>query len=258
MTRSVRTAAVGALVCLATPFAAMARPTGITGVSGQQSQTCTACHGTGAAVPTVTVEGPTTVQPGQSQQYTLVIQGGPAKVGGMNLSVDDPSATLLAGAGSRISAGQLTHSAPLAFSSGAARFPFTVVAPSSPGVMTLYAAGLSANGNGSTSGDGVGTAQLQVRVASTSSAGTPVPTPTPTTGTPAPTPTPTPGTTAPAPTPAPTPSPSDPTQATPVDDSLIYATPQTGCTAAAGAPALVAAMGALVSLARTRRRRRQG
>ncbi len=245
MTCRVHTVVLGALFGCAVPLLAFAKPSGVEGYSGQQGSTCVSCHDSGAAVPTVTFEGPATVQPGQSQQYTVVITGGPASEGGIGISVDDPTATLQPGEGSRLRGRELSHSSPKPFAAGEVRFPFTVVAPSGPGVMTLYAAGMSANGTGGTSGDGVGTSQLQVQVASSS-----VP------GAPAPAPSPTPEPEAPAPATeaqTPTPAPSQPSTSAPTVEDASQSEPQTGCTAATGAPAL-AALAALASLARRRKR----
>ncbi len=240
MKRWTRIAVPGALVALTLPSAALARPDGITGYSGQQGKTCVSCHGSGDAVPTVALEGPATVQPGQTQQYTLVIRGGPASAGAIDVSVDDPSAMLQAGAGSKLSGSELVHAAPKAFASGEVRFPFTVVAPPAAGVMTVYAVGMSTNGNGGTSGDGVGSTQLQVQVAARGTDGGT--TPPPTDG----------GTTPPPPSGGGTTTPPPPTGGQP--GTVDELQPQTGCTAATGAPAL-AAIAALAAAVLSRRRK---
>jgi MYXO-CTERM domain-containing protein len=155
---------------LSTP--ALARSTGISGVSGKpladgSVTTCTKCHLAGpAAVPTVEISGPTSVMAGTTNQYTFIIRGGPAAIGGLNLSVDRAEAALelVENAGLKKLDGELTHSAAKAFTNGEVRFDFSMIAPGNGGLVTLYGAGNSANGDKGRPGDGVAATKLEVTV----------------------------------------------------------------------------------------------
>ncbi|WP_434383684.1 MXAN_6652 family MXYO-CTERM-anchored protein [Melittangium boletus] len=145
---------------------AFAYPTGIAGFSGKSGANCTTCHVSGAAVPTVTLSGPPSLAAGATGQYTLVIRGGPAVVGGAGIAVSGTGASLspVTGAGLVPSSGELVQSPPKAFTTGEVRFDFSLVAPASAGTVTLFAAGNSADGDGGNSGDGVATTKLDVTV----------------------------------------------------------------------------------------------
>jgi hypothetical protein len=143
---------------------------GRTGYSGNPAthsgQICTNCH-SGGSVPTVTLTGPTSLATGESGTYTLTITGGAAVVGGLDVSTT--GGTLQAtGSNTRLSSSEITQTASTSFAAGSLAYTFTLVAPSTPGTVTLYGSGLSANGNGSTSGDSASKATLDVTVASAS------------------------------------------------------------------------------------------
>ncbi|ABF92250.1 putative lipoprotein [Myxococcus xanthus DK 1622] len=145
---------------------AFANSMGISGRSGKQGSgfTCAECH-SGGSTPTVTIEGPTTLAPGATGNYTLVIRGGPAAGAGYNVAVSDNGGTLNPGSASYKLSGEVTHKNIQAFSGGAARFDFTLVAPSTPGTVTLYGAGNSVNENGTDQGDASAATTLNVTVA---------------------------------------------------------------------------------------------
>ncbi|QSQ22607.1 hypothetical protein JY651_47145 [Pyxidicoccus parkwayensis] len=132
---------------------AFAYATGQTGYSGKQAgATCmsSTCH-TGTQVPTVTLEGPDTLAAGATGNYSLVITGGAGVRGGFNVAVD--SGSLTAGSGQQKISGELTHTAPKAFSNGSVRFDFTLVAPASGSSIKLFGAGNSTNFNNDPGGD---------------------------------------------------------------------------------------------------------
>lgn len=129
---------------------------GITGVTRKNTDPnargCS-CHGTPSSNVSVTIVGPDTLVIGQRGLYTLTISGGPAVKGGTNIAASsgalEPTSSAL-----QLFQGELTHTAPLAFSpSGQVSFPFIYIAPTSPGIQTLYANGNSTNGNGNPIGD---------------------------------------------------------------------------------------------------------
>ena len=71
---------------------ASAFPNFMTGHSGNPAinggATCSDCH-MGGARPSVVIIGPTSVEPGETANYTLRISGGPAQLGGLNVSATD-------------------------------------------------------------------------------------------------------------------------------------------------------------------------
>lgn len=157
----------GALTACLVSGSAFAYITGQTGYSGKDSSlTCASsmCHSTGGAVPTVKFEGPTSLEPGQTGNYTFVITGGPAVRGGYNVATDVAGATLNAGTGSRKVSGEITHTTSKAFTSNEVRFDFTLVAPSTGTTVTLFGAGNSTNGNGEDTGDASAVTTLKVKV----------------------------------------------------------------------------------------------
>ncbi|MCE9670673.1 hypothetical protein LY474_22970 [Myxococcus stipitatus] len=145
---------------------ALASAAGQIGYSNKSGQTCMAsgCHSGGSSTPTVSIEGPATLEAGKTGNYTLVIKGGPGVRAGFNVAVDGNGGSLSAGAGSKKLNGELTHTMPKDFSGGEARFDFSLVAPSSGGSITLFGAGNSVNGNGAESGDAAAAAKLVVNV----------------------------------------------------------------------------------------------
>jgi len=149
-------------------FSAQANINGITARSGKQGQGCmtSGCHATNPSptAPTVQLQGPTTLAAGATGNYTLIITGGPAVKAGMNVAVSNNGGTLNAGAGSKVAASELTHSAPKDFANGEARFDFTLVAPSTAGSVMMFASGNSANGNGANTGDNAAQTQLTIQV----------------------------------------------------------------------------------------------
>ncbi|WIG93294.1 MXAN_6652 family MXYO-CTERM-anchored protein [Myxococcus sp. SDU36] len=146
---------------------AFASAGGMSGHSGKQgsSLTCASCHTGGGGSPTVTIQGPTTLAPGATGNYTFIVRGGPASGAGFNVAVSDNGGTLNPGQGSTKLSGELTHNGVRDFSNGEARFDFTLVAPSTPGSVTLYGAGNSVNDNGTEQGDASAVTTLNVTVA---------------------------------------------------------------------------------------------
>jgi uncharacterized protein (TIGR03382 family) len=163
------------VVCTAVVFSpalANARPNGISGYSGKTNGTfCNSCHKGGAA-PVVTLTGPTSLMAGQVGNYSLKIMGGAAVVGGLDVATNPTGAVLAGGAGTKILSGELVHSAPGNFVGGVLQYDFTLTAPMTAGMITLYAAGNSTNKDGSDNGDLAALATpLQIKV--TASAPTP-------------------------------------------------------------------------------------
>jgi hypothetical protein len=157
----------GALLAWLLSAPALAYSAGITGYSGKSGVTCTSCHLRGASVPTVELTGPRSLAAGETGEYTFLIRGGPAVVGGADIAVSSTSASLTPGAGSGLTTrdGELTQSpAPRPFTNGELRFNFSMKAPANGGTVTLFAAGNSANDDSATSEDGIAATKLEVTV----------------------------------------------------------------------------------------------
>jgi uncharacterized protein (TIGR03382 family) len=148
-------------------FSAQANSKGIAGRSGKQGPTCmTACHGAAPStkVPTVQLQGPTSLNAGATGAYELIITGGEAVKAGMNVAVSDNGGTLVAGTDSKLLGAELVQSDSKNFTNNEARFAFSLVAPAAAGTVTLYASGNSANGNNTNAGDNAVTTTLNVQV----------------------------------------------------------------------------------------------
>lgn len=145
----------GAMAACLISGSAFAYASGQTGFSGKQANaTCagSTCHSGSGAAPTVTLEGPDTLAAGATGTYTLVIKGGPAVRGGFNVASDTGTLEVVSGSGAKKLSGELTHTAPKAFTNGELRFDFTLVAPAS-GTVKLFGAGNSTNFNSEPTGD---------------------------------------------------------------------------------------------------------
>jgi hypothetical protein len=163
---------------LLTGLNAFAFGSGVSGYSGQGGTSClsSSCHNpNGAAAPTTTLSGPTTLDAGQIATYTLMIMGGPAAVAGLDVSVTNGSGATLATADgtTQVKSGEITQTSPLAFTGTSASFTFQVTAPTTGGTFTLYGNGLSCNNDSSSSGDNENQTTLLITVNGGGPIGTP-------------------------------------------------------------------------------------
>jgi hypothetical protein len=129
-----------------------AHASGMTGVTQKNGNGCT-CHGTSpSSAVTVVINGPAELATGQTGNYTVTVQGGPAVRAGVDIAASagvlNVTSSVLQKEGD-----ELTHTSPQPFSGGTATFSFSYTAPSTAGTITLFANGNSVNLNGSTSGD---------------------------------------------------------------------------------------------------------
>ncbi len=123
---------------------------GFSGLSGPIT-TCTECHTPGAPMPTVTLTGPAVVSvtAGSTSSFTFTMMGGPAVVGGVDIAASAGTIIDTNMAGTKISAGELVHSAPAPITGGTITWTFDWQAPMAGGTYTIFAAGLSGDGDGS-------------------------------------------------------------------------------------------------------------
>ncbi len=141
-----------------------ARSGGITGYSGKEGINCNDCHSAGSA-PVVTLSGPASLATNASATYTLLIQGGAAIVGGVDIAVSGSSAHLATVSGSTtVFQNELFHSSPINFSAGSLTVTFRVTAPASAGSFTIFGSGNSCDGDTSNSGDQASSNTLTVTV----------------------------------------------------------------------------------------------
>lgn len=148
---------------------AEANPDGrIIGRSRTGCGTATTCHLVAPGA-TAAIAGPMLVAPGVRSSYTLTINSSLAtfRQGGCDISVTSGSlAPNAMQSGTRINGVDLVHNLGLARAAGGPlTIRFDVVAPTSPGSYTIYAAGNATNGSLS-SGDAWALASLAVTVAS--------------------------------------------------------------------------------------------
>lgn len=153
----------------AAPQHAVARSGGIPGYSGNPATNdgwdCSQCHLLGDE-PTVVLEGPDRLAPGETGSYLLTITGGQGVAGGLGVSVTGGALGVPAGnVDVRLAAGEIVHVAPKPTDlMGAIVFEYLYTAPAELGDVTMYAAGNSVNGDASPMGDQPSTDVLAITV----------------------------------------------------------------------------------------------
>jgi glucose/arabinose dehydrogenase len=127
---------------------------------------CSVCHAPdGATSPVVTIVGPDTINAGETQNFFVVILGGPAQTAGIDISVENGVGELMPYDGDlQALQGELTHTMPKNFSAGGVAFIFRYTAPNYNTGVTLHAAGNSTNGNVDLLGDGIGTTSWDITI----------------------------------------------------------------------------------------------
>ena len=125
--------------------AASAMPDGITGYSGlTPDKGCATCH-PGGNPPVATIDGPTTLAPGASAEYTFTLTTNKL-FGGLDVAVDDAGARLTpVSPMTQLLGGEITHTQPLAVQNGAIVVKLSVTAPPTDATITLHADGQADN-----------------------------------------------------------------------------------------------------------------
>lgn len=131
----------------------------ITGMSGNG---CTGCHASNEDPPTISLEVPEDLSPGERVALRLTIQATGIQGGGFYLRTENGDGTFEAGAQSKLSGDGLTHSVRKPASGGAVTFDFWWTAPSDPGGSRFRISAVSANNNNSRSGDVAGDQSVDV------------------------------------------------------------------------------------------------
>jgi len=123
--------------------------------NGIASEGCNGCH-SGGATPTVTVTpSATTVSPGQMVTISVAITT-PEGYAGLFLMTDVGTVASLAGQGTQLLSGGITHTAPKKAVNGVTTFTVGWTAPSTPGGVNVNVWVVAANGDGTQRGDGPG------------------------------------------------------------------------------------------------------
>ena len=126
---------------------------GIVGLTKRDGGVGCVCHDLNPTDSVIVwIEGPDSVLRNSTVQYKLLMTGGPAVAGGLNIaayfgeldSVDTLTQVLL---------GELTHTFPNPFQDDTVSWNFFYTAPDSLLIDTLYSVANSVNGNGNPSGD---------------------------------------------------------------------------------------------------------
>jgi hypothetical protein len=132
---------LGVASTLLLPGAARAMPSGISGYSGLvPDKTCVMCH-PGGNPPTASIEGPATLAPGATGEYTFRLKTD-RTFGGLDVAVDNAAAKLAPKSPmTQLLGGEITHTQPLRVTNGEIIVTLEMTAPSSPGVVTLHADG---------------------------------------------------------------------------------------------------------------------
>src|ERR1700756_3030440 len=133
-----------AVICFST--SARAYPNGISGFSGKSGSTCTTCHSGGTSLPTVVINGPTTVASGSTNTYTLNNSGSPNS----GLDVGASAGTFAAGSTTLVMNGEITQIAALASTPLSWTFNWTAPTVTTTTTVTMYGASISGGYGGST------------------------------------------------------------------------------------------------------------
>jgi MYXO-CTERM domain-containing protein len=226
---------------------------GITGASGKQGGICNQCHDNPKTTPTptVTLDGPMTLDAGASAIYTFKIET-TAQATGMNAATSDGTLAAADGGLTQFEDDEVTHLTPNKADAGSVIYSFFLTAPAYGGPVKLYAAGNAVDLDNSTDGDQSARTTLDITINGP---------PRPDAGTPPPaTTTPAPPTTAPKPTVDAGAGGSDPVGAAPAASDAAPAD-SSGCSmgpadrASVPGGAIFASLIALAALGRKRRRR---
>jgi MYXO-CTERM domain-containing protein len=141
---------------------------GFAGASGKPgSSSCIDCHGGGGDKGTVELKGPATLGTGETGSFSIIItSASPMKQKHAGVDVAASAGTLKVrpgGNATKILNGEIVHEK-TAGPADPIEFQFDYTAPQVGGKVTLFGAGLSADGDGKSSGDSMKTAMLEVQV----------------------------------------------------------------------------------------------
>lgn len=145
---------IAVFILIFTSILLYASPDGFTGRTKKTSNNGCSCHG--GSSPTadviVTINGPDTVNIGQTAMYTLTVSKASKNGAGLDIAVR--SGTLApVSSNIHLSNGELTQNANIPMTSGSMTVQFNFTAGNSVTLDTIWATGLATNSNNNTSGD---------------------------------------------------------------------------------------------------------
>jgi hypothetical protein len=109
--------------------------------------------------------GPDQVLAHETNTYTLQISGnGPGVIGGLNIADLDGGVLGLIDAATQLTTGEITQTAPKAFSGGTVSWDFSWTAPAVAGIYDIFAQGVNANNAQGSNGDFTGMTTFAVTV----------------------------------------------------------------------------------------------
>jgi len=130
------------------------------GITGRTESGCTTagCHGGGALEPTITFEGPSTVAPGATATFSLILTGtqpgARTPAAGFNIGATGGTLAPADAQLKAVVAELVQNNMPIPFDNGeTVKVSFNWTAPNEPGEFTLAGAGNSVNGDFVPSGD---------------------------------------------------------------------------------------------------------
>jgi len=129
------------------------------GITGRTESGCATagCHGGGALEPTVTFEGPSTVAPGATATFSLILSGtqpgARSPAAGFNIGATGGTLAPADAQLKAVVAELVQNNMPIPFDGETVKVSFNWTAPSEPGEFTLAGAGNSVNGDFVPTGD---------------------------------------------------------------------------------------------------------
>ncbi len=122
------------------------------GISGYSITGCS-CHTAVSPEVNVSVFGPTIVIPDGTYTFTVTVTGGPLAFAGLDVSVTSGTLAVIDATNTMLESGEITHTEA---GTSLTSWSFNWTAPSTYGNVTMYAAGLSADGNGRKNAEDLG------------------------------------------------------------------------------------------------------
>jgi uncharacterized protein (TIGR03382 family) len=139
------------------------------GLTGRAESGCSmaGCHG-GGTEPTVSIDGPSSLEPGATGDFSITVTGPQAgarvPAAGFNIAAEDGTLAPADAQLKAVVAELVQNNMPVSFEGDSVTVPFRWTAPAAAGDYALFAAGNSVNGDFVPSGDGSGTASFTVAV----------------------------------------------------------------------------------------------
>ena len=130
------------IAVVAVNFLIYAYPGGVSGYTLKSGTSGCSCHGSKDNTIPVVINGPATLTPGQTGDYTVVISSGTGKGVGVDIAASNGTLTN-SDANLKVLSGELTQPAKKTFSGTSYTFSFKYTAPAATGPQTIYATGCS-------------------------------------------------------------------------------------------------------------------